>query len=964
MSRCRHTCWLKPWVRGPESGLDVTDRPQRILRDFDDPEVDTAGVLMLVGNQSKQAAFRKLLFQNEPVRARASGEVHLLVSSFREYRQRPFMMVDTDIPKSQSRPSSPRGRQCHEVTVHTFMENSMPSEVSEVHDHLFHKALLPFADVICVFVEDIGGFQASLRRVIAWLEKGPPSKSPVRPRILLVVNQEDKQQHRIVLERCLENDPFRYLNDSFSGVSIVGVPRLSSKRRSRRCRLTRRWQVLGPEILRALETSRQSRRRSNYLFSVQHLAEFLQHGANAARNLAYEPFDFIKTTRVHYDVAPDLSRHISNVLEKLTSLSSLKQFAVPLIASSLLIDHYPPGMHLFDPHDVFRELYEDACSRASSEFKPGYKGCFAPSEIFQALGSSLDWHRQQLARMSTFLASVYSNETCLGCITRRPRYRLQCGHLVCQNCIRAFYQVDDSDPWVFKSDACHICAVPTPNLSIRLAPDTCRARVLSIDGGGIRGAAPIGFLKTIQDAIGIPHYDVQRNFDIMFGTSSGGLSVISLDILGWSVDDCMSHLKRFAGKAFDTRGSHILRLLSRIPVISSVTRLFCFIYTVLVDRKYPADGLEELLMNTYGRERSITDVSAATEMGSQVGITLTNARDGSVYIATNYNGVGRRPCNLDYGHLSSDDGHQQVKWWEVLRCATAAPFYFKPRRIGDLGTFQDGGLAFNNPASIAIREAIALSPDAAEPSIVVSLGTGSSSSNPEGESSSILVDKFPFRLSRALWRQTSSKTAWNHLLGHQKAGDRTNFFRFDIEFEEKEPLLDDVNKMEHVRQTACKTMAGSPSLHLLSRHLRAELFFFELDDSLPPYYSNGAYQCTGTISCRLRATTLEYEAFMQQLWQKTASFRLGGQMLGITCENIHANFSHKVCFTLPSPKHQFAVKLSERNGDFFDISGSPFTLDWLMQRQGLNSKFGTSDHRKRKCPSVPTRLQSKRRKFR
>ncbi|KAJ3453489.1 hypothetical protein MRS44_017736 [Fusarium solani] len=695
MSRCRHTCWLKPWVRGPESGLNVTDRPQRILRDFDDPDVDTTGVLMLVGNQSKQAAFRKLLFQNEPVRARASGEVHLLVSSFRECRQRPFVIADTDIPKSQSRPSSPRGRLCHEVTVHTFMENSMPSEVSEIHDHLFHKALLPFADVICVFVEDIGGFQASLRRVIAWLEKGPPSKSPVRPRILLVANQEDKQQHRIELER-------------------------------------------------ALETSRQSRRRSNYLFSVRHLAEFLQHGANAARNLAYEPFDFIKTSRVHRDVAPDLSRHISNFLEKFTSLSSLKQFAVPLIASSLLIDHYPPGMHLFDPHDVFRELYEDACSRASSEFKPGYKGCFAPSEIVRLISST---------------------------------------------------------------------------------PDTCRARVLSIDGGGIRGAAPIGFLKTIQDAIGIPHYDVQRNFDIMFGTSSGGLSVISLDILGWSVDDCMSHLKRFAGKAFDTRGSHILRLLSRIPVISSVTRLFCFIYAVLVDRKYPADGLEELLMNTYGRERSITDVSAATEMGSQVGITLTNARDGSVYIATNYNGVGRRPYNLDYCHLSSDDGHQQVKWWEVLRCATAAPFYFKPRRIGDLGTFQDGGLAFNNPASIAIREAIALSPDAAEPSIVVSLGTGSSSSNPEGESSSILVDKFPFRLSRALWRQTSSKTAWNHLLGHQKAGDRTNFFRFDIEFEEKEPLLDDVNKMEHVRQTACQTMTGSPSLHRLSRHLRAELFF-------------------------------------------------------------------------------------------------------------------------------------------
>jgi hypothetical protein len=77
-----------------------------------------------------------------------------------------------------------------------------------------------------------------------------------------------------------------------------------------------------------------------------------------------------------------------------------------------------------------------------------------------------------------------------------------------------------------------------------------------------------------------------------------------------------------------------------------VARFFYLIYAVLVDRKYPADDLEELLIDTYGRERAITDVSVATEIGTQVGVTLTNARDGSVYIATNYNGVGKRPQNV------------------------------------------------------------------------------------------------------------------------------------------------------------------------------------------------------------------------------------------------------------------------------------------------------------------------------
>lgn len=255
-----------------------------------------------------------------------------------------------------------------------------------------------------------------------------------------------------------------------------------------------------------------------------------------------------------------------------------------------------------------------------------------------------------------------------------------------------------------------------------------------------------------------------------------------------------------------------------------------------------------------------------------------------------------------------------------------------------------------------------MSPDATEPSLVVSLGTGSSTSGPKSESSGFLVDKFPFRLSRALWRQTSSQTAWNHLLGHQRADGHTNFFRFDIEFGEKEPLLDEVDKMDYVRQTACKTMTSSPNLHRLSRHLRAELFFLEIDDSLPPYFSNGAYRCVGQISCRLRAMTPEYEDFMKQLCRQEASFRLGGQVLAITPEDTHANFSLGVRFSLPSLKHSFAIKLAGE-GSSFHISGSPFTLDWLMQRQGLNQMFGTSDHRKRKVSSVSGRLQSKRQKL-
>ncbi|RSL40975.1 hypothetical protein CEP54_015958 [Fusarium duplospermum] len=591
-------------------------------------------------------------------------------------------------------------------------------------------------------------------------------------------------------------------------------------------------------------------------------------------------------------------------------------------------------MHLFDCHQVFRELYEADCSHASAVFRPRFKGFIPPAEIFQALGPSLDWHRQQLSRHKDFLKSIRSRDTCLSCIRRRPQYGFPCGHLICQNCVRVFYPQRDADPWEYRLEACHICSEPTPGLSIHLTPDTSRLRVLSIDGGGIRGSAPIGFLKAIQDEIGIPGYKVQRNFDVKVGTSSGALSVISLDILGWSVDDCMSHLKMFAKESFVHRCPDFLRMLCRLPFVSSVARLLQLVYALLVDSKYAADGLEQLLQDTYGSDRCLTDLSTATAMGTHVGVTLTKARD-------------------DYRHLESDDGQKLVKWWEV---------YFVPKRIGDLGVFQDGGLAVNNPACIAVREAISLCSDATEPSIVVSLGTGSTVQD-EHNPSGMLSSKFPSRLWRALWRQTGSRTTWDHLLSHQRVDSNTKFFRFDVEFLGKEPLLDEVSKMDHMQRTARDAATGTSDLRKLCRHLRAELFLFALDEQSLPYFANGGYHCTGHITCRLRAQTPGYKAFINQLCERAASFQVGAQILQVTRESMEEDLSYRVHFVVPSLSSLIPITLTEEAGERFDVSGSPFTLEWLVQRQELDAGFGTSDHRKRKLPGGTFIPRAKRARF-
>lgn len=44
---------------------------------------------------------------------------------------------------------------------------------------------------------------------------------------------------------------------------------------------------------------------------------------------------------------------------------------------------------VFNPYNVFQELYKEGCSQASLEFKPAYKGYITPLEIVRLISYSM-----------------------------------------------------------------------------------------------------------------------------------------------------------------------------------------------------------------------------------------------------------------------------------------------------------------------------------------------------------------------------------------------------------------------------------------------------------------------------------------------------------------------------------------------------------------------------------------------
>lgn len=123
----------------------------------------------------------------------------------------------------------------------------------------------------------------------------------------------------------------------------------------------------------------------------------------------------------------------------------------------------------------------------------------------------------------------------------------------------------------------------------------------------------------------------------------GALILVGLDILGWSVEECISNFEAFSSQAFQPWFPRIPHCLRNTKIISGVLKALSLLFTFLMDSKYSADGLEKLLRDICGPQRALIGFSEEARTESYLGITLNNVRTGTTVLATSYNGVGSRP---------------------------------------------------------------------------------------------------------------------------------------------------------------------------------------------------------------------------------------------------------------------------------------------------------------------------------
>lgn len=209
-------------------------------------------------------------------------------------------------------------------------------------------------------------------------------------------------------------------------------------------------------------------------------------------------------------------------------------------------------------------------------------------------------------------------------------------------------------------------------------------RILSIDGGGIRGLIPALVLARIEQLAGQP---MGQLVDLVAGTSTGG--VVAAAVGAGIPMATVASLYR--GRARD--------IFSR-PLAHRISSL-----GGLVDEQYPADGLEACLQEVFGDKR-LRDCTIPT-------------------LITSWDlGMGE-PCLFKSAKAQADKDRDYLLR-RVCRATSAAPTYFEPANVksadGVLRTLVDGGVCANNPAMVALIEAYKLAPHADV--TLISLGTG------------------------------------------------------------------------------------------------------------------------------------------------------------------------------------------------------------------------------------------------
>jgi hypothetical protein len=232
-------------------------------------------------------------------------------------------------------------------------------------------------------------------------------------------------------------------------------------------------------------------------------------------------------------------------------------------------------------------------------------------------------------------------------------------------------------------------------------------RILSIDGGGVRGVVALAYLERLEALLESQAGQPVRlcdAFDLIGGTSTGAIIATAL-ALGHSAAEIRDFYLRMGPRVFRKHWA-------RLPGLRA---------------KFDAEALRRELVAIVGDRTLDSD-----DLQTGLAVMLKRIDKGGAWVLTNNPRAKYWETAPDRSYI----GNRHYKLASVVRASTAAPHYFNPQKIDIVegekpALFVDGGLTPHNDPALALFLVAALPghrlqwPLGADRLSIVSLGTGS-----------------------------------------------------------------------------------------------------------------------------------------------------------------------------------------------------------------------------------------------
>lgn len=226
-------------------------------------------------------------------------------------------------------------------------------------------------------------------------------------------------------------------------------------------------------------------------------------------------------------------------------------------------------------------------------------------------------------------------------------------------------------------------------------------RILSLDGGGIRGILTLGLLEKLEEILRKKHNKPDLllcdYFDLIGGTSTGSIIATGL-ALGMTASEIKAHYFNLGNIIFGKKKS--------------------LINFVVKGEKYDVRPLTKALKEVLGN----------VKLGDQ-----EKLKTGLCVVAKRADTFSTWPFN-NHPEGKFYDHNKDIPLWQVVRASSAAPTYFLPLILdvgkGEKGAFIDGGVSMANNPSLRLLMMATLKgfpfhwSKGSDQLLMVSLGTG------------------------------------------------------------------------------------------------------------------------------------------------------------------------------------------------------------------------------------------------